>query len=156
MLFALLSCDNPNYGKVDIIELPDVFNINGRVSDYTIDMNKPKVVAYFHGVKSLDYAMSKTPKDKINKIISENPDYEFIYYIGNIQPYDTTALIELFNRYNMRNPVMLDYNGEYKREEKWTQITLITDKKNIVRGVAIIGVSYSPFDSEFANVKNRN
>lgn len=105
---------------------------------------------------NLRSVLAHTPKGKIDKIISENPSWQFLIYC-KMEPSDSLKLMQLLNKHNCSFPVILDPNGEFlainKIEPTYTMIGYICDKNGKVRGSSVIGTTQSFFDREFAYAK---
>lgn len=132
-----------------------VFDKDGR-SNVTIDPSKHHYMLYTTG-SNFRSTLSHTPEGKIDRIINENPSWQFLIYCST-EPSDSLELMQLLGKYNCRFPVILDPEGEFLRINRigstHTQIGFICDKKGKVHGVSTIGTSQSFFDQEFRNAKN--
>lgn len=91
-----------------------VFDLNGRVNDHQIENNKPFVIQYFD-YYCLKDELSLASDDRINRIIEQNPAWEFVFYI-NCSVEDSLKIINLLKKYNCRFPVILDPNGVWTTE----------------------------------------
>ena len=127
-----------------------VFDKDGRCNA-TIDSTKHHYILYTTE-DNFRHVLSHTPEGKIDKIISENPSWQFLIYC-KAEPSDSSKLIQLLNKHNCSFPVILDQKGEFlainKIEPTYTMIGYICDKNGIVRGSSVIGTSQSFFDREF-------
>jgi hypothetical protein len=135
-------------------EYNDVFDANGRVENYTINKGKPFVINSFR-YDAFRYVLFHTPEGKIDRIIEENPDWEFVFYC-QMAPEDSMRLIKLLSRYHCHFPVIMDPDGVWVHEYlkgDYSAIGVICDKTGNTLGVSVIGTSQSSFDSEFASAK---
>lgn len=123
--------------------------------DVTIDSLKHHYMLYATEA-NLRSVLAHTPDGKIDKIISENPSWQFLIYCA-AEPSDSLKLMQLLCKHNCSFPVILDPNGEFltinKIEPTYTMIGYICDKNGKVRGSSVIGTSQSFFDREFAYAK---
>ena len=97
-----------------------------------------------------------TPDGKIDKIIKDNPTWQFIFYI-NADPADSAGIMNLLKRYDCRFPVILDPEGDFLNTnslENYSQIGFICNKEGKIMGVSTIGTSQSFFDQEFRYAKH--
>lgn len=92
----------------------DVFDLNGRVDDYKIEKNKPFVIQYFD-YYCLKDELSLVSDDRINRLIEQNPAWEFVFYI-NCSVEDSLKIINLLKKYNCRFPVIMDPEGVWTTE----------------------------------------
>jgi len=153
LLSSLFSCTPKN--QVNIV-LPDnnVYNKDGKVNDYKIDLSKKKVIDYFT-IGGLIMNLEYTDIGKIDRIIRENPDWEFIFYV-KCEEKDTTKVKGILSRYECRFPVILDFKNEFYEKnfsEQYGGIGFICDERNRSLSLAIIGTRQSFFDQNFARVK---
>lgn len=131
-----------------------VFDKDGR-SDVTVDPSKHHYMLYVTE-SNFRNILSHTPEGKIDKIISENPSWQFLIYCA-AELSDSLKLMKLLNNHNCSFPVILDPDGEFlvinKIESTYTCIGFICDTNGKVRGSSIIGTSQSFFDREFEYAK---
>ena len=92
----------------------DVFDVNGRVNDYQIEKNKPFVIQYFD-YDCLRDELPSASDDRINKIIEQNPAWEFVFYV-NCPVEDSLRIINLLKKYKCRFPVIMDPDGMWTTE----------------------------------------
>lgn len=133
----------------------NVYDRNGKVQGYSIDMSKKKVVDYFN-VDGLIMVLNYTDSGKIDKIIRENPDWEFIFYVGCKQK-DTAKVKDVLSWFKCDFPVILDFDDEFAEKnfnQKYSAIGFICDSKDRSKAVSCIGTRQSFFDSDFARVKS--
>ncbi len=64
--------------KLKLVQPVDVFNRYGRVENYSFDNSKKKVINFFD-VRCIGMVMDYTPTGKIDRLIKNNPDYDFIF-----------------------------------------------------------------------------
>jgi hypothetical protein len=142
--------------RIKIIYPSDnVYDMHGKVNDYSIDDTKKKVVQ-FSSLHGIPFIMDYTPKGKIEKIIRDNPDWEFIFYVYGEQA-DTSELISALKKYQCNFPVIFDYKNEFQEKNfgdvRYGGIGFICDRNNKVVGLSEIGTTMSFFDQEFAKAK---
>ena len=120
-----------------------------------LDQTKHRYMLYTTEA-NLRNILSHTPEGKIDKIISENPSWQFLIYC-KAEPSDSSKLIQLLNKHNCSFPVILDQKGEFlainKIESTYTLIGYFCDKNGKVLGASIIGTSQSFFDREYQYTK---
>lgn len=150
---ALASC---SWGT-EIVPWDDfqyVFNKDGRCN-VTIDHTKHNYILYTTEA-NFRHVLSHTPEGKIDKIINENPSWQFLIYCKT-EPTDSSKLMQLLSKYNCNFPVILDPNGEFlsinKIESTYTLIGYFCDQNGKVLGASIIGTSQSFFDREYQYTK---
>lgn len=132
----------------------DVFDANGRVEDYRIRKGRPFVVTLLM-TREFSDVLFHTPKGKIDRIIEENPEWEFVFYCKGA-PGDSSKVMDVLSRYGCRFPVIMDPEGRWERENidgKYSAIGVICDAEGNMLGMSVIGTSQSFFDSEFAKAK---
>ena len=129
------------------------FDKDGRC-EVTIDPAKHHYILYTTEA-NFRHVLSHTPEGKIDKIISENPSWQFLIYCKT-EPSDSSGLMQLLSRYNCRFPVILDPSGEFlsinEIESTYTLIGYFCDRHGKVLGASIIGTSQSFFDQEFRKI----
>lgn len=130
------------------------FDKDGRC-DVTINPSKHHYILYTTDA-NLRSILSHTPEGKIDKIICENPSWQFLIYCETGLS-DSLKLMQLLNKHKCSFPVILDPNGEFlainKIESTYTCVGFICDRNGKVRGGSIIGTSQSFFDREFKYAK---
>lgn len=156
-LFMITGCSRSQ--KIITPDIATVYDYYGRYEGYKIDHSKPKSVQYFTP-GGLHFALEHTPVGKIDKLIEENPEFEFLFYIVVEEPKDTAVVMRILDKYSCLFPVMIDFEGEFKRanfsrNEDYGSIGYICNGKNEIMGLGVIGTSMSFFDGEFRKVKNR-
>src|SRR5574344_3083031 len=150
-----LSCTPRNLVHI-VLPNGNVYSRNGMVRDYSIDMSKKKVVNYFT-IGGLIMNLEYTDTGKIDNIIRNNSDWEFIFYI-KCTPKDTAKVENILSRYKCDFPVILDFNDEFAKQnfsDQYGGIGYICDEKNRSLSLALIGTRQSFFDQNFARVKSQ-
>ena len=97
-----------------------------------------------------------TPEGKIDKIIEENPLWQFLIYC-RCEVEDSTMLMRLLKKYDCDFPVIIDPDGSFitlNGLDQYTEIGFICDKDNRCYGVSSIGTTQSFFDQEFRKAKS--
>lgn len=98
-----------------------------------------------------------SPKGKINSIIDDNPDWQFVCYC-HCSKVDSLQIIRVLQRYDCKMPVVIDENGSFLIsngiKERYSDIGFICDKRGRCLGVSTIGTVQSFFDQEFSRVKS--
>ena len=97
-----------------------------------------------------------TPEGKIDKIIEENPLWQFLIYC-RCEVKDSTMLMRLLKKYDCDFPVIIDPEGSFIKLnglDQYTEIGFICDKDNRCYGVSSIGTTQSFFDQEFRKAKS--
>jgi len=156
IVVPFVSCE-----RHDQVNLPDcleyVYDKNGRVNNYSIDLAKKRVIQY-QSLNMLHDDLFHTPRGKLNKIIADNPDWEFVFFC-HCDLCDTTDLIKTLQRYDTDHRVIIDtaacFLSVNQLSEQWTELGFICDKKGKCYGIGIAGSSLSSFDSYFAQVKRK-
>ncbi len=130
-----------------------VFDKDGR-TNVTIDPTKHHYILYTTE-SNFRSVLSHTPEGKIDKIIRENPSWQFLIYCKT-EPSDSLELMLLLSKYNCSFPVILDPSGEFlsinEIESTYTLIGYICDRYGKVLGGSIIGTTQSFFDQEFQKI----
>ncbi|MCI1785597.1 MAG: hypothetical protein LKI59_05610 [Bacteroidales bacterium] len=149
-----MSCQNSH--KIKLVQPADnvVYNRFGKVQGYSIDMSKKKVINYLTP-GGLNDDLYHTDKGKIDRIIKDNPDWDFIFYIG-CQEADTSKVMEILTQYGCNFPVILDIDKNFLKtnlDSQYSEIGFICDSKNEIMDVCVIGTKQSSFDTDFRKVK---
>lgn len=160
-LLFLFACDGRRGNPVNLVEVPTVYNWKGLVSSYHFDNSKKKVINYFGYLGNFRETLEHTDKGKIDRIIRENPDFQFIFYIDRIKPEDTTAFMQIMRTHQCAFPVILDFKDEFYNQNKahlnspgrLTDIGYICDRECYVYGLSVIGTRQSFFDQAFRKAK---
>ena len=105
----------------------------------------------------LENTLQHTPDGKTDRIIEENPSWQFLIYC-RCSPEDSTKLMSILKKYDCTFPVIMDPEGEFLKinriEETYSEIGLICDKEGKCHGVSTIGTSQSFFDQQFRKAKS--
>lgn len=156
LTITILSCDD---GEIRPVKMEDglyAVDRHGLVENYSPDLSKKKIYAYMV-TGCINEWLNRTPRGKIDKIMSENPDWELLVYVnGDVE--DTTKVRKKLDQYDCDFPVILDTKGEFCKRNRMKDTVLwgtICDRNGVVRGVGVIGDGMSMFDSEFERVKRR-
>lgn len=157
MLFCLsvvllFSCENK---KIHSLEDPRyVFDKNGRVWSYKKEA-KPTFYQY-NTLRALKDMLYHTPMGKIDSIITNNPDWQFVFYC-KCQIQDSLELIELLNRRHCSFPVIIDSAATFLSKngmQPYSEIGLFCDERGRKLGLySSIGTDKSFFDIEFPKAK---
>lgn len=149
--------------SLTLVNVPTVYNWKGLVKSYHFNKNKKKVINYLGGVDHLKEVLSQTDSGKIDKIIRENPNFQFIFYIDRIVPDDTVTLMNVLRQYRCAFPVIMDFNEEFYKANKerfhlekpnrMTKIGYICDEECWVYELSVIGTRMSYFDEMFRKAK---
>lgn len=150
----LLSCE-----KHPVVYLPSgleyVFDKNGRVTDYSINLDNPRVIQY-QSLNMLHDDLYHTPSGKLNSIFEANPQWEFVYYC-HCELSDSTDIVETLKRYDTNHRVIIDTAAEFltinNLSSEWTELGYICNSKGQCYGIGIAGSSLSSFDTYFRNAK---
>lgn len=104
--------------KIYPVEVQDgmyVIDRHGIVQDYKPDFSGNKVYTYAWA-RGLNEWLSLSPYGKIDKIIADNPDWEFVTYInGTVE--DSTRIRKKLDKYNCNFPVILDKRSILQKEQ---------------------------------------
>ncbi|MEG1898984.1 MAG: hypothetical protein RR183_04845 [Bacteroidales bacterium] len=103
---------------VVLVDVPTVYNWKGVVKNYHFDKSKKKVINYLGGVRNLKNVLEHTDSGKIDKIIRNNPDFQFIFYVDRVTPDDTIAFMDVMRKYRCTFPVILDFEEEFYKANK--------------------------------------
>lgn len=148
----LLSCVGD---RIECMEIPVAVNRAGDVAPPLIVRNTKTVVTYFTP-GGMGFSLDGTPRGKIDRIIRDNPDWQFLFYV-DCSPKWKNTVIHYLNEYDCNFPVMLDYEGKFKQknlvQKDLTGIGFILDADSRQLGCSVIGDSRSLFDSEFKKAK---
>ncbi len=124
-------------------------------ASFTFDHSKHHYYLFTTGA-NFKNTLSNTPDGKIDKIIRDNPSWQFIFYI-NADPADSASIMSMLKRYDCRFPVIFDPEGDFLKVnslENYTQIGFICNKGGKILGVSTIGTTQSFFDQEFRYAKH--
>ncbi len=152
----LLSCSSGNTVKLLYPEeFQYVVDRNGKVEGYLPDLSGNKVIS-FATKGNFEYQLEESPKGKIDRIINDNPDWAFVFYIP-AQLKDTSKIISLLDSFDCNFPVVIDTEDKFSRINGFSGqcglIGFICNDKNKCLGASVIGDSKSFFDSEFIKAK---
>lgn len=135
-----------------------VFNRGGKVTDgYPLSLfDKKRTVVTYLDIRTLGFILDDTPIGKIDWIINNNPDWDFLFVI-DAQLEDSSAVIHKLNQYGCDFPVIFDANHEFKKRNHLDNFlaTSFIYKKNKIVNLGVIGSSRSFFDEEFDSYKKR-
>lgn len=157
IIVFLSSCGDDH--KVQPIGIEDglyPIDRHGLVKDYTPDFSQNKIYVYLI-TDCINEWLERTPRGKIDKIVSENPEWELFVYVNGVVE-DSARVRRKLNQYDCDFPVILDTKGLYRKRNKMKEIVLygvICDKKDVVRGFGVIGDGLSIFDPQFEIAKRR-
>ena len=133
-----------------------VYDRTGRVDSASLDdtYDKDKTVVTYLDIRVLDVVLSETPKGKIDRIIRDNPDWNFVFMI-NAKLADSSYVVKKLNQYECAFPVFLDKDEEFKENNHLNNILATTYiyKRGKIVNLGVIGSSKSFFDEAFK--KNR-
>lgn len=118
---------------------------------------KKKTVVNFFTPAGLISSLEDTPMGKIDKIIKENPDWQFLFYIS-CNPGQKGQVMKVLDKYNCNFSVLLDYKDAFRKENKriekdLTAIGFILGADNNVIALSVIGDTRSMFDASFKRAK---
>ena len=133
-----------------------VYDSSGRTHQ-VIKEDRPHYMLY-STLDWLEYTLADTPKGKIDKIIKENPSWQFLFYC-NCSVSDSLRLMNLLESYECTFPVIIDHDKKFLTtndiHEPYSQIGFICNKKGKCLGVSTIGTRRSFFDQEFLKAKGK-
>ena len=131
-----------------------VFDRHGRVKDYNPDLTGKKVMS-FGVIGAFIFNLQNAPSGKIDQIIADNPDWEFIYYVyGDLK--DSTIVMNALDKYDCDFPIVYDINNKFRKKNGLGIVSLIgfiCDEKDAFLGGSIIGAKIGMFDTEFRYAK---
>ena len=130
------------------------FDNDGRTT-VLVNHEKHRYMLYTN-ISHLRNLLYHTPEGKIERIINENPSWQFLIYC-RCNPEDSTMLMRVLKQYNCEFPVILDPDGSFLKLnglDQYTEIGFICDKDNRCYGVSSIGTTQSFFDQEFRKAKS--
>jgi hypothetical protein len=164
LLISFISTSCTNFSQnITIIDINSAYNYKGINKNYKIDKGKKKVVSYLASYNSLKDLLDKTPAGKIDKIITNNPHYEFVFYCDRVKLADTTKFKKLLQTHNCNFSVILDFDDLFYKENtdvlnphgsgRLSKISLICNKNDRVLDCAVIGTNMSFFDRVFAKYR---
>ena len=153
---SVISCGSGNALKL-WEDFEYVYDRHGTVESYSIAHEKPFVCSWF-SLNGLAFALQYTPPGKIDQIIGDNPDWEFVFYCGCNQS-DSLVLQQLLDAHDCSFPIILDSDNELGRinydNSSYGSITTICGPDGTKLGSGVIGTSMSFFDSSFEDAKIR-
>ena len=137
-------------------DFTDVFSAAGRVTDYQIRQGRPVVIQILD-LPCWEDALRHTPDGKIDRIIAENPIWEFFFYC-ECPVEDSLKVMKMLERYHCGFPLILDPEKKcqrlrYGEKSHYTAVGAICDERGKTLGGSIIGTTQSFFDSNFLNAK---
>lgn len=160
-IVALGYCCALSCNRLPKVFIPDdlcnpkyVIDKNGFRDDYSICIDRKKVIQ-FNTLGGLRFILSDTPLRKIDNMIENNSDWEFIFMVS-MPLEDSLKLQAVLSQYNCDFPVIVDTKNvfaERNRLGKLTAVGWICDEKNNVYGNGCIGTEKSFFDQEFSRAK---
>lgn len=162
-LLLLFACGS-RVGKstITLVEVPTVYNWKGAVKADPFDASKKKIINYFGYLNNFRKTLEHTDRGKIDRIIRENPGFQFVFYIDRIKPEDTVAFKQIMREHQCAFPVILDFKEDFYNQNKkhlflqnarLTGIGYICDEACRVYGISVIGTRQSFFDQEFRKAK---
>ncbi len=149
-----LSCERPAKQQL-LINDGIVFNRSGRVNyQFPFYYDKEKTVVTYLDNKVVDFVLCDTPKGKIDRIIDDNPDWNFIFVL-NAQLEDSLDIVNKLNQYGCDFPVIIDINHQFINRNKLDHVlaTTFVYKRDKSINLGVIGSSKSFFDVEFERYK---
>lgn len=156
--FLQVSCERASTIKIPDISDMDVYDRRGRVHDYSYREESNKVIQQIWASCLCNNVLPHTPSGKIDRIIAENPDWEFLFfvYVKNDST-EIDRLLRCLDKYDCDFPVILDYDRTFSKinHQNYTEIGYICDSKNHLLGVSVIGTEQSFFDQEFSRAKKQ-
>lgn len=135
----------------------NVYTKDGFAADYVVDMNKPRFVQYWTP-GGLAWDQETIPKGKIDKIIAENPNWEFVFYMGIKDLSDTSWIKKLLVENDFNFPVILSIDGEFEKknlDSPYTGIGFFCAPDGETIGLSCIGSTMSLFDKTLKEIKIR-
>lgn len=94
----------------------NVYTQDGLVSDYVIDIRKPRFVQFYTpgGLASEFYDKFLLP-GQIDKIIEDHPEWEFVYYVDCKDSNDLDYLISILKKYDEKWRAIVYFNQEFQK-----------------------------------------
>ena len=98
--------------------------------------------------------LGDAPKGKIDRIINDNPDWNFIFVLC-AQPEDSLHIVDKLNQYGCDFPVIIDINHQFKKRNRLDHVlaTTFVYKRDKTVALGVIGSSRSFFDEGFESYK---
>ena len=153
-LICSLSCTNSRL-IYPIEDLTEAFTKDGKRDLILKEGNK---YLWFVTYDNLSNDLYHTPSGKIDRIMNENPDWQFICYC-HCPISDSSKVVGKLNQYNCSLPVIIDEEGCFLKingiKDSYSDIGFICDKRGRCLGVSTIGTTQSFFDQEFSNAKRK-
>ena len=156
-IFLLVAMSFLSCHKTRTLQLPeDMLCVDRCGVVDTIPIHEGKKIVQFLTKWSLEVTLDNTPPGKIDALIRNNPDWQFIFYI-HCKAEEKVQIPKILDKYNCRFPVMIDEDASFlkknRMDKEYTAIGFILDSRNAVVGMGIIGTTMSFFDAEFNNAK---
>lgn len=154
-LLLLYGCGAHSGGH--IIKTPDVreaINRDGPVEVPPVQEGK-KVVMYFTA-GGFAFSMEDVPHGKIDGIIRDNPDWQFLFYVSCGSDKEVEFVRKWMAYIGDDFAVRIDREHAFRKANKMDEcgsIGYILDEKGKQMSVCVIGTPRSFFDSEFRRVK---
>lgn len=133
-----------------------VLDKNGFRDNYSFSIDRKKVIQ-FNTLGGLRFILSDTPPHKIDNMIKNNPDWEFIFVVS-MPLTDSSKLQSVLVHHNCEFPVIIDTDNVFAKQNrlgKLTAVGWISDENDNVYGNGCVGSEKSFFDQEFSRVKRR-
>ncbi len=152
LLSLIYSCENKNNIKTP--DVRDAINRNGPIEVPPVRDGK-KVVMYW-SAGGFAFSMEDVPHGKIDGIIKDNPDWQFIFYVYCKSDEDV-ELVKAWLKYIGDDfAVRIDRKDAFKKANRmmeYDSIGFILDSEGNRVGLSVIGTPRSRFDSEFRKAK---
>lgn len=148
------SCNSDKIYPVELQEGMYVIDRHGMVDDYKPDFSGNKFYTYVW-INDFNDWLQHTPQGKIDRIIADNPDWEFVTYVKG-RTEDSTSIRQKLDKYDCNFPVILDVNDAFCKKNKLQNVCLwgaMCDKKDELLDLSVIGDERSFFDPTFKKVK---
>ena len=133
-----------------------VIDKNGLVDGYSFRIDQKKFIQ-FNTVGGLDYMLSDTPSHKIDTIIANNPDWEFVFVVA-MPLKDSLRLRSVLDSHGCDFPVIVDTENVFAKKNglgKLTAVGWFCDGNNRSHGIGCIGTPKSSFDQRFPRIKRQ-
>ena len=151
LLLLLNSCGGQRYKTPDVREAIDR---NGPVEVPLVQDGKKVVMYYTAG--GFAFSMQDVPHGKIDGIIRDNPDWQFLFYVHCQTDEEVEFVRKWLANIGDDFAVRIDRDNAFRKAnnmDEYGSIGFILDEKGRKLSVCVIGTPRSFFDSEFRKAK---
>lgn len=151
----IVSCNLQQGRRISLLNNSEMaFDKNGRVRVRI--QNHVKTFVQYNTIDELSNMLYHTPKGKIDSIIKNNQDWQFVFYCKCALA-DSCRLMAILDRYDCCFPVIIDSEDQFLISNgyslTYSEIGMICTENGLILGVSSIGTRQSFFDEKFERAK---